>query len=38
MKLRQIYNFILVVGVSALLALAVFMSGCHGAQGSIGRQ
>jgi hypothetical protein len=35
MKLRQIYNFVLVVGVAALLALAVFMSGC---QGSIGKQ
>jgi hypothetical protein len=37
MKLRQICNFILVVGVSAFLALVVFMSGCHGAQGSIGK-
>jgi hypothetical protein len=31
MKLRQIYNFVLVVAVSALLALVVFMSGCQGA-------
>ncbi len=38
MKLRQICNFVLVVAVSAFLALLVFMSGCHGAQGSIGRQ
>jgi hypothetical protein len=38
MKLRQIYNFVLVVGVAALLALVVFISGCHGAQGSIGKQ
>jgi hypothetical protein len=38
MKLRQICNFVLVVAVSAFLALAVFISGCHGAQGSIGRQ
>jgi hypothetical protein len=38
MKLRQIYNFVLVVGVAALLALVVFMSGCQGAQGSIGKQ
>jgi hypothetical protein len=34
MKLRQICNFVLVVAVSALLALVVFMSGC---QGSIGK-
>jgi hypothetical protein len=34
MKLRQIYNFVLVVGIAALLALVVFMSGC---QGSIGK-
>jgi hypothetical protein len=35
MKLRKICNFVLVVGVSAFLALMVFMSGC---QGSIGKQ
>ena len=33
MKLRQIYNFVLVVGVSAFLALVVFMSGCEGSIG-----
>jgi hypothetical protein len=34
MKLRQICNFVLVVAVSAFLALVVFMGGC---QGSIGK-
>jgi hypothetical protein len=33
MKLRQIYNFGFVVAVAALLALAVFMSGCEGSIG-----
>jgi len=33
MKLRQIYSFGFVVAVAALLALAVFMSGCEASIG-----
>ncbi len=33
MKLRQMYNLVLVVAVSAFLALIVFISGCEGSIG-----